>query len=1534
MEILKSNIHEIEEHISPKARLIDNYENNSENSEKNKIVIVPFKNYFLKIYTDHDHYFILDRHKYDINAVMMLLDLNKINKLSRIFQEYKDGIQRLIFVNRMKSELPCNLTDPMDETNLVYGLYKFFKEVDFNGDNQMQWNEFTQFIIDKVEGDSDAKVNQAEGESTNKLYTEKQMIKFKRYHESKKIYDNIIHKTDVISAVFIPKMESIILNEYNTKMIKIYSPKTGKCEKTLDLDEYINPKLFLESNKKYVTKKQEIEAKLKKKKKGNKKFSIEKNTNYTILYIYQYQTILAMCLSDKRIVFVHYISENHFQLVHEIQLPFLEKRIWFLPEHNIWVSSGCKYSGLNYFTLNELDIEMEYHNQKYQCLYNEGHPFRYHYCDNYPHMGEILDCIEITKPMLIITACMDSKIRLININEKSCVQTWNQHSLGVRSLNFNPYIENNGYILSVGFEYFINIYCTDISLEESYRGKLEGHYAPVITAKFLSNSYMAVSVDEDCCVRIWDVKNKICLQVIPTVKKNLKIVNLLCLPKYNKFMAYGNKIIYYDPNYKEEKTLELNDARSDNYPVLVEYNYYYQQFFVVTRFDIRVYNKDGYLDKIYRKLIMNDHFEVEPTIKYFLFENNYRKFYVGYSNGAIMQYNAGNGSLIKPINEKVIDKEGLEKYVYSHSKEISSLYYYYSDEDEKNQNLLLLSSSYDSTINIFNEENPEESIKLKTIRGGHTIAGKHKEINCLDFSKILYSYATGSNDGLVVVWDFEISKINDIFYIPTDNRNEKLNTILVKFLDPYPLLASAYDNGTLYIWAVKQSKDRGECILRARNYFKYLHKIDICPITSMDIFYGDLPDIKNKEIQLYQYFEEDSPFMKQNLNNTKPRKSKRQSNKFIEKLDEKLNLDIVPDIYKNEVIDKYNDPDLYDDNNNNFDDENINEDPNHIRKRFYLIIGDSVGDIKVIDIYGLIKKNKYEKASKIISKSSFNILKKEDINVETILNHELKIKDENSLPKFTNLYYKMICFESKIHHEDITSIRIIYKPLNFITSSKDKYIKIFNFDCECIGVINSLPKISKYDVKKVEWNFKINEEKILEDEIIDVVKIFENERIEKIKVGSKLDKEINDIDIEEKIKQEQERKKKFDKTYIKRKFKYLEKEQKKKNRFGGDDKTDILYEDYFVREAQKDLEKKFVPICENQGMNEIATNLINSTVEIQNEEKIRKEKEKEKVLKELDDMMIKSNEKKNKKKTHHKKELLHLNSLNSKKSVVNVDLSKTYNPNNKDDKQKENLILNSSDIDNNEQNEVKNNNIKNQGFNNIKQRSFTINLQSEKQKNKIENMTPKEKTSIKFLPTIFEKKNETINDEKESKNNVSKLINEIEKENKSRIKTPSNNSLKSYLNFSKHSKREKPIKLRKEIFDKNILDASVNKKDHNIKIQNSFFFEHFLKKKEKKERKNNSFANRTTKNGFLVKLKHLNLDTPYINDKIIFSKGETEKLLNYQFYKTSYNACCDINKHRSINNESIKTNYHNNWSFVKYYTYEKKLKNRKLADND
>ena len=105
--------------------------------EDNKITIVPYKKRYLQIFKGKSYY-LLDRYKYDQNAIMMLLDLNKINKLGDIFVNYPDGIEKIKFIQIMKAELPSNPNDPMDETNLIYGLYKFFCEINFNGDGQLK----------------------------------------------------------------------------------------------------------------------------------------------------------------------------------------------------------------------------------------------------------------------------------------------------------------------------------------------------------------------------------------------------------------------------------------------------------------------------------------------------------------------------------------------------------------------------------------------------------------------------------------------------------------------------------------------------------------------------------------------------------------------------------------------------------------------------------------------------------------------------------------------------------------------------------------------------------------------------------------------------------------------------------------------------------------------------------------------------------------------------------------------------------------------------------------------------------------------------------------------------------------------------------------------------------------------------------------------------------------------------------------------------------------------------------------------------
>ena len=59
---------------------------------------------------------------------------------------------------------------------------------------------------------------------------------------------------------------------------------------------------------------------------------------------------------------------------------------------------------------------------------------------------------------------------------------------------------------------------------------------------------------------------------------------------------------------------------------------------------------------------------------------------------------------------------------------------------------------------------------------------------------------------------------------------------------------------------------------------------------------------------------------------------------------------------------------------------------------------------------------------------------------------------------------------------------------------------------------------------------------------------------------------------------------------------------------------------------------------------------------------------------------------------------------------------------------------------------------------------------------------------------------------------------------------------------------------------------------------------------------------------------------PYIKEKIIFKKGETDKLLNHEFYMQSYKNCCEINGLTNIPNKSLQKSYKNNWKMVDNYT--------------
>lgn len=86
--------------------------------------------------------------------LMMLLDNEKLSALEEEFGEHQIGIDLTNFIWLMK----CAIVHPQEEKyELVNGLIKLFHDIDINGDRHMEWSEFTQYIIDAVIGEKEAK---------------------------------------------------------------------------------------------------------------------------------------------------------------------------------------------------------------------------------------------------------------------------------------------------------------------------------------------------------------------------------------------------------------------------------------------------------------------------------------------------------------------------------------------------------------------------------------------------------------------------------------------------------------------------------------------------------------------------------------------------------------------------------------------------------------------------------------------------------------------------------------------------------------------------------------------------------------------------------------------------------------------------------------------------------------------------------------------------------------------------------------------------------------------------------------------------------------------------------------------------------------------------------------------------------------------------------------------------------------------------------------------------------------------------------
>lgn len=80
-------------------------------------------------------------------------DLEKLKVLRTHFRkkqkEVRDGFTLMEFITLVKKVIPYE--HPREECDLVHGLITLFKEIDIDDNGYMEWDEFTEFLVEAVD---------------------------------------------------------------------------------------------------------------------------------------------------------------------------------------------------------------------------------------------------------------------------------------------------------------------------------------------------------------------------------------------------------------------------------------------------------------------------------------------------------------------------------------------------------------------------------------------------------------------------------------------------------------------------------------------------------------------------------------------------------------------------------------------------------------------------------------------------------------------------------------------------------------------------------------------------------------------------------------------------------------------------------------------------------------------------------------------------------------------------------------------------------------------------------------------------------------------------------------------------------------------------------------------------------------------------------------------------------------------------------------------------------------------------------------
>jgi WD40 repeat protein len=478
---------------------------------------------------------------------------------------------------------------PNREKLIVKLLVQLFREIDMNGNGTLEWDEFTNYIIEKATTISALKKNRVDAIKNYSQSTTKSAFR------SDKMIEKLINMESI---------DRIGIIEDFSNIVKFYNPDTGQV---------MGRDLVIKSDDGKTTKK-DLDDLVGR---GSKRAVV---SNALFLPEPDLQILLTSC-NDGIIRSWKSNGSQFHSANHEASFPLLCSKA---PQKSLaWDStSRLLYSGDDVGCINLWKYQESKKTEPVKSLHD--------------HDGMVTDLIAVPKLEFLISCSQDKKVILWDMISTKTRRIYTSHTKGVLSLAFN---QEYRLLFSAGFDHDIYVWNPYI---DSVAFTIEGHNSSLVGVKVIPDSHQVISADIDGWVKVWDIRNLSCAQTFNLEEKQsgfrFALSDFTYLQHHQRLVFGGKSLTFYD--YDKNHNPYLVD---DNLPLAAFYTPTYHKILTPISNKVKVWNALTALpETLYAA-------SAESEISFVEMDDWEKRMIVGDIKGRTRVYNIKNGALMKAL---------------------------------------------------------------------------------------------------------------------------------------------------------------------------------------------------------------------------------------------------------------------------------------------------------------------------------------------------------------------------------------------------------------------------------------------------------------------------------------------------------------------------------------------------------------------------------------------------------------------------------------------------------------------------------------------------------------------------------------------------------------------------------------------------------------------------------------------------------------------------------------------------------------------